>query len=176
MRRREKGLRRLALAFGLVISISALAQPPRLGQQAPVIDGRDLFEKIHSSHEWLGRRTLVVAITDKDAGEEAKRWFKTASLQLPNDIRLASIVSIELPFFATEGMARDVARDQTPKQYWPDTWLDRDGKMRKGLGLPVDRVPWVFALDDAGRVVASAHALSSDANAVKRLWEALGVG
>ena len=158
-----------AVWLGVMLS-STLWALPRVGEQMPTVDSRDLLDHPHSSSEWKGRRTLVVAITDKDAGEEMRRWFEAADTHLPPDVRRASIVSVKLPFFTGAGMARDQARRRTPEQFWSETWLDRDGAMAKTLGLAEDRVPYVIALDEQGHVLASVHATAADPRAADEIW------
>lgn len=163
-----------AIGLSLALSLPVWAQP-HAGDEWPAISSRDLRDQPHSSAEWRGRRTLVVVITDKDAGDEMRRWFDAANERLPPEVRRASILSLKLPFFASAGMARSKARDQVPEQFWGETWLDRNGAMAKSLGLDESRVPYVFVLDEQGRVLASVHATTTNPGATEVIWSSLGV-
>jgi hypothetical protein len=67
-RRRETGV-----GWKVLLTASALALPagaadrPRAGQPLPGFTGKDLLGQEHSSEEYEGQPTLLVAITDKNA-------------------------------------------------------------------------------------------------------------
>ena len=98
-----------------------------------------------------GRPTLLVAITDKDAGDEMKRWFDAADAHAPASVQRESIISIHTPFFVGLGTVRDRVQPRVPEQYWGDTLVDRDGGMAKTLGLDSSHEPYIFALERAAR-------------------------
>jgi hypothetical protein len=168
------GLRMLAalgLLGALVLPGSVMALPSA-GETVPSFVAKDLLGQDHASREWQGRRVLLVVITDQHAGDEMRRWFDTAATRIPEDIHRASIISLGLPFYVSTGMVRGRAKAQVPRQFWSDTWLDKDAKMTRVLGLATSRQPYVLALDEKGQVLASMHGTleSPDAPAI---WEAL---
>lgn len=162
-----------ALLVAAVAGLAPLAEAmPRPGEVFPSFAAKDLLGGQHSSGELRGHRTLVVAITDKDSGEEMQRWFDAATARLGKDYASASILSLHLPFFVSLGAAQGRARERVPQQFWKATWLDK-GDMAKKLGLPQSREPFVFVLDAQGRVVASAHGLVDDVKQADVIWSAM---
>ncbi len=166
--------RALAVVWGvgaLVLSGSVEALPS-VGEQVPLFTAKDLLNRPHATSEWRGQRVLLVAITEQHAGDEMRRWFDAASARLPEEVHRASILSLDLPFFVSTGLARDRAKEQVPRQFWSDTWLDKDGEMARTLMLATSRQPYVLALDEEGQVLAGIHGTvdSPDAHLV---WEAL---
>lgn len=167
--------RRLAVMLGLV---AALVLPgrgealPKSGETVPSFTAKDLLDTPHVSREWLGRRVMLVVMTEQHAGDEVRRWFDTAATRIPEDVHRASIISLRLPFYVSTGMARGRAKEQVPEEFWVDTWLDKDGKMAQRLGLATSRQPYVLALDERGAVLASVHG-TVDLPEAEEIWAAL---
>ena len=165
----------------VLLTASALALPagaadrPRTGQPLPRFTGKDLLGQEHSSQEYQGRPTLLVAITDKNAGDEMQRWFDAADSHAPASVQRESIISLHLPFFVGIGTARRHTQPRVPRQYWDDTLLDRDGALASTLGLDTSREPYVFALDEHGRVLAAAHG-PPDSPEAARIWSSFRGG
>ncbi|MBJ6765296.1 hypothetical protein JGU66_31410 [Myxococcaceae bacterium JPH2] len=157
------------IALALSPAVQAL---PSLGQHLPEFPTRDLRSQPHDSRELDGRPTLVVIITDKDAGPAMRAWFDTAQAHVPAAVHRASFISVRAPFFVSDGSARGKARKQVPPRFWTDTWMDKNGDMARRLDLPVSRTPYVLALDAEGRVTASLHAPVS-APESRAIWTAL---
>lgn len=167
------GWKVLLTASALALALpSWAADRPEPGQQLPTFTGKDLEGLEHSSQEYLGQRTLLVAITDKDAGDEMRRWFDAADTHAPQNVRRESIISLHLPFFVGVGAARERAQPQVPRQYWDDTLLDRNGDLAGTLGLDSSQEPYVFALDEHGQVLAVAHG-KADSPEADRIWSSL---
>jgi hypothetical protein len=157
---------------GALLAATAAGAMPRPGELLPDFPAKDLLDRKHQSRELKGRPTLLVVITDKDGGDEMKRWFDTAGTRVPSSVHRASILSLKLPFFVSTGTVRGKAREQVPRNFWADTWLDKDGDMAKALGLATSRTPYAFALDADGRVVAAVHG-TVDAPEAQALFKAL---
>jgi hypothetical protein len=163
----------LALWLVGVLLMPGLVQAKPAAREAiPSFPAKDLLDQPHTSREWQGRRVLLVVITDQHGGDEMRRWFDTAGTKLPEEVHRASIISLSLPFYVSTGLARGRAKEQVPPQFWSGTWLDKDGKMAKALGLATSRQPYVLALDEQGRVLASVHG-TVDAPEAQAVWDAL---
>ncbi|RKH54845.1 TlpA family protein disulfide reductase [Corallococcus aberystwythensis] len=160
-----------ALAAVLLTSPGAFALPPK-GQPLPEFSAHDLTSGQHASDELKGRPTLLVIITDKDAGDGMRQWFDAADQHVTDSVHRQSLITLKLPFFVSEGAARGKAKDQVPQDFWKDTWLDKNGGMAKALGLASSGTPYVLALDAQGRVVASVHA-TVDSPEARAIWSAL---
>jgi len=145
---------------------------PAAREAVPSFTAKDLLGQSHASREWQGRRVLVVMITDQHGGDEMRRWFDTAATRIPEEVHRASIISLGLPFYVSSGMARGRAKEQVPREFWSDTWMDKDAKMAKLLGLATSRQPYVLALDEKGQVLASVHG-TVDSPDAQSIWEAL---
>ncbi len=162
----------LGVAAALLFSPGAHALP-RAGEALPSFSAKDLNGGDHSSRELEGQRTLVVAMTDRNAGEAMQRWFDAADARLGKGSYAATaLISLRLPFFVSGGAARGKARQRVPREFWEETWLDRDGRMARVLGLPSSRDPFVLVVDARGRVLASLHGLP-DSPEAGRIWSAL---
>jgi hypothetical protein len=146
--------------------------PPEPGQPLPSFTAEDLLGQEHSSQEYVGQPTLLVAITDKNAGDEMKHWFDAADAHAPGSIQRESIISIHVPFFVGIGAVRHRVQPRVPQEFWDDTLLDRDGDMARTLGLASSREPYVFALDSRGRVLALVHGKADSPDAA-RIWSSL---
>jgi hypothetical protein len=163
----------------MLVMLVALVQPGRAlallgpGETVPSFTAKDLLDTPHASREWLGRRVLLVVMTEQHAGDEVRRWFDTAATRIPEDVHRVNLISLRLPFYVSTGMARGRSKEQVPKQFWSDTWLDKDGKMAQRFGLATSRQPYVLALDEQGAVLASVHGTVDSPEAVE-IWAALG--
>ncbi|WP_147444517.1 MULTISPECIES: hypothetical protein [unclassified Corallococcus] len=170
-RRGRSALMGAGLASVLLVAPGALALPEK-GQPLPAFSANDLTEGAHASEELKGRPSLVVIITDKDAGGAMRGWFNAADEHVPDTVRRQSLITLKLPFIVSEGAARGKAKKQVPQDFWKDTWLDKNGGMAKALGLASSSTPYVLALDAEGRVVASVHA-TVDSPEARTIWSAL---
>jgi hypothetical protein len=167
-------LRRWVLA-GALLAATAAAALPGPGEALPDFTTKDLLNAPHRSGELTGRPTLLVVITDKDGGDAMQQWFDTAAKRVPDSVHRASILSFKLPFFVSTGTVQGKARQKVPRDFWQDTWLDKNGHMAKALGLGSSRTPYAFALDARGRVVAVVHG-APDAPEAQAVWHALTRG
>lgn len=158
------------MRLGWLALISVLGAPQT---NAPFPDFRalDVAGQKQSTTRWRGSTTLIVAITDRGAGDAMRGWFEAAGKRAPG-ARLGGIISISVPFFVSDEYARQKAREQIPKAYWHDNFFDAHHTISSFLGLPESRVPWAFVLDPQGRVLAQAHAAWS-ASESKAVWAAL---
>lgn len=162
----------------VLLTASVLALPagaadmPGVGQPLPGFTGKDLLGQEHSSQEYEGQHTLLVAITDRRAGEEMRRWFEAADQHAPAHVQRESIISLRVPFFVGLGTVRRRAQAQVPRPFWDDTLIDRDGALAGTLGLGASGEPYVFAVDARGRVLAVAHG-KADSPQASRIWSAL---
>jgi hypothetical protein len=157
---------------GVLLMPGLIRAQPAAGETIPFFPAKDLLDQSHTSREWQGRRVLLVVITEQHGGDEMRRWFDTAATRIPEEVHRASIISLSLPFYVSTGLARGRARDQVPRQFWSDSWLDKDAKMARVLGLATSRQPYVLALDEQGRVLASVHG-TVDAPEAQTVWDAL---
>ncbi|MBZ4416915.1 peroxiredoxin [Myxococcus sp. RHSTA-1-4] len=169
-----RALRHLALVGALLAATTAGATL-RPGESLPEFSTKDLLDQPHQSRELVGRTTLLVVITDKDGGDEMRRWFDTANTRVPGSVHRASILTFKLPFFVSAGTVRGKAREKVPREFWRDTWLDKNGDMAKALGLASSRTPYAFVLDARGRVVAAVHG-TVDSPEAQAVWDALTRG
>ena len=163
----------LAVLFVVASSLmAATAQAdPQPGATFPAFAAHDILGGTHQSQELSGHRTLVIAITDRGASEVMAAWWAAAQQRVPSSVGRVSIVSIEFPEIAM-GMARSRARQRTQPAARPHTWLDGNRQMAHALGLAPSTTPWVFVLDEHGRVVATAHS-AVDAPAASAVWSAV---
>lgn len=171
--RRGKARRWAAvLAAGALALPAWAAAPPAPGEPLPSFTAEDVLGQQHSSQEYVGKPTLLVAITDKNAGDEMQHWFDAADTHAPASVQRESIISLHLPFFVGIGTLRHRVRPRVPKQFWDDTLVDRDGDLAQTLGLASSREPYVFALDAHGRVLALVHGKADSPDAA-RIWSSL---
>jgi hypothetical protein len=165
-------IRRAVVSTVPLVMLAATAQAvPRTGERFPSVTAEDLTGQVHSTDELVGRRAFVVAITTPGAGNAARGWLVAAEAQIPSNVARQSLVSLHLPFFISTPYALGKAREQVPRQHWQATLLDR-GNMAKQLGLGNDKVPYIFVLDETGRVVAAVHA-TVDAPQAAEIWNAI---
>jgi hypothetical protein len=144
---------------------------PHPGELFPAVGAKDLTGADHRTEEYAGAPTLVVSISDREAGEAMRAWFNAADAHIPKSVGRRSIISLRLPFIVTTNYARGQAREQVPEVYWHDTLFDR-GEMAAQLGESESRTPYVYALDENRRVVAAVHA-PVDAPEAQTIWAAL---
>ena len=149
----------LTLLPVLLNSAPAQAIGVRAGAEVPYFQVRDLTERLRTSREFAGRRTLVVAIASPDAGDAMHVWLTTMERHVPpGSVRIIALLALDLPFYAPWGLVAGMAREQVPAEHWADTWLDRGGVLQRVLGLdPHSHRPYVFVLDAQGQVVTLIH-------------------
>lgn len=172
MERRSPGLKWKAWLLAALFALPAGAAGLSPGQSLPTFTGEDLLGQKHASEEYKGQRTLLVAITDKDAGDALKHWFEAADQHIPGSVRRQSIISLHLPVFVSLGTVRSRAKPRVPQQYWEDTLLDKNGALAKALGLPSSQQPYAIALDERGQVLATLNGPVDSPDAA-RIWSAL---
>jgi hypothetical protein len=164
---------RAAATTTLLMTLTATAfAAPREGERFPRVTAEDLTGQVHSTDELVGRRAFVVAITSREAVNATRAWYMAAEAQIPANVARQSLVSLHLPFFISTPYAQGKAREQVPRQHWQVTLLDR-GNMAKQLGLENDKVPYVFVLDETGRIVAAVHG-TVDSPEASEIWNAVG--
>ncbi len=161
-----------ALALALVGSTASAM--PSTNAPLPMFRVADITGQMHHIGEVRGRPAFVAVLTSSHAGDPTRAWMDQAQTQLRgSNVRLITVVSLDLSPFVPTSMVRNAARDQTPRDQWATTWIDRSGAVRRALGLPKgDRAPYIFALDANGNVRASAHG-SYDARAANRIFSSL---
>ena len=145
------------------------AQPPI--QPFPTLIAADVTGQTHRTDEHIGRRVLVVAITERGAADAMRAWYAAAASRIPPGVAELSILSLHIPFFVSTAYARSRAREEVPEQYWHDTLLDR-GDMAAALGLRASATPYVYAIDEHGRVLARVH-LETTAPGAQVIWKTL---
>jgi predicted transcriptional regulator len=166
------------LTTALALATGHAGAQPRVGTSVPRFEGRDLLGRNRSSGELLGQPTLVAVLTHRDAGamlpmlDRAMARYPTGRSR----VRLALILALDLPFYATTSRAIDVAKREVPQAYWSNTWLDRGRHIQRAFGLPQGtRAPFVFVLDPQGRVKAVVRGVPSEAD-VRAIWRVLTPG
>src|SRR5262245_29415052 len=92
-RQRRRWLTGAGLVCTLTLAPGAFALPAR-GETFPEFSAKDLKDKSHDSRELAGKPTLVVMITDKDAGDAMRAWFDTAGTRVPDSVHRASIITL----------------------------------------------------------------------------------
>jgi hypothetical protein len=163
---------KVLLLAGVIALPSLALAAPKPGEPLPRFTGEDLLGRTHTSQEYVGQPTLLIAITDKNAGDEMRHWFETADSRISKPFQHESIISLHLPFFVGINAARSRVKDKVPRPSWDDTLFDRDGTLAKTLGLKPSKQPYVFVLDENGRVLARANGSASSPEA-QRIWSAL---
>src|SRR4051794_23545416 len=93
-RRGRSALTGAGLASVLLLAPGALALPQR-GEPLPAFSANDLTDGAHASDELKGRPSLVVIITDKDAGEAMRGWFSAADAHVPDTVHRQSLITLK---------------------------------------------------------------------------------
>lgn len=154
-----------------LVTTPAVAQPTP-GEPLPATGGHDLNGKPRWLNELYGeRRTLIVVLTDRDAREEMTGWLVTGEELAGEGAHVVSLLSLGLPFFVGEGMARGQAKKEVPPDEWDMTLLDVDGHIAKELGLPRG-LPWAIVVDGDGNVLAAVQGEPWSEEA-EEVWDAL---
>jgi hypothetical protein len=144
---------------------------PRVGSGLPSLVAGDVTGQPQHLRELIRGPTLLVAITDRDAGDAMRAWFDAADARAPRANRVA-LISIGTPFFVSDGYARSRARERVPRSQWHASLLDTDHSMAQQLGLQEDERPYAFAVSGDGRVLAVVHGRPEGPRA-RQLWSAL---
>lgn len=163
------------MAFAALAALLAAARDPAAPQASaalPPIVAEDVTGQRWSLQDLVRGPTLLVAITDRHAGEAMKAWFDAADARAPRANRV-SIISIGKPLFVSDDYARSRAREQVPRRWWHASLFDSDHSMAEKLGLHEDESPYAFAVSGDGRVLAEVHG-APGAPQAQRLWSALG--
>lgn len=169
-------MRNLILACLLLVPTAALAIPSA-GETLPSIKAPDVTEAPRDLQALLAQSkelTLVVAITDRDAGDEMRAWYEKAD-EMAKESNRISIISINVPFYVSDEYARSKARAQVPPRWESQTLMDTDEKMAKMLGMKESKTPYVFVVNPQGKVLASVHAKAGSPEAAQ-IWQALKGG
>jgi hypothetical protein len=151
----------LATAIALAITGTATdaSAIPAVHTPLPPFRTADITGQAHHSGELRGHPMLVAVLTSSEAGDHARAWTQEAERRFRGtNVKLVTLVSLDLSPFVPTSMVRSAARDQTPRNEWRTTWIDRNGSVRRALGLPKgDHQPYLFAIDAQGKVQGWAH-------------------
>ncbi len=158
------------LVGALVVGRGAGA--PNAGAALPSLRAADVTGAPHRLQDLIHGPTLLVAITDRDGGDAMRAWFDAANTRAPGANRV-SIISIGKPFFVSDDYARSKARREVPRRAWRTSLMDTDHSMANALGLEQGSVPYAFAIDGDGTVLAVVHGPVADPRA-QQVWSALG--
>jgi len=159
------------VALAIATPAAEAAAAPKRGELFPIFTALDVTGQPQSTAGFRGAPTLIVAITERGAGDAMRAWFEGATKRAPS-VRQKGIISVSVPFFVSESYARSKAREKIPQQYWHDNLFDSHLSMAKGLGLSESDVPWVFVLDAQGKIVAQVHALA-ETPAANVIWKSI---
>ncbi|HEY3450311.1 MAG TPA: hypothetical protein VGK67_28405 [Myxococcales bacterium] len=160
-------------AFASAFTLSAgVGAAPRPAEPLPDVVGVDVNGQQQRLRSLVRGPTLVVAITDRGAEGRMRAWFEAAERRIAPEAQRVSVVSIGVPFFVSDGLARSKAREHVPPRWREQTLMDVDHRMAQALGLAQDGLPWAFAVDEDGNVLAAVHAYAEDP-ASEVVWDAL---
>lgn len=135
---------------------------PEQGRAVPRFEVDDLAGTRRSERDLRGRWTVAVAISDKDAGDRMRAWWRLLDARLPPVVQRVSLISLDIFGIVPTATILGRARDETPRARWGEVWLARDGSLAEQLGLPESETPWVFVIAPDGRVSATVHGLADD--------------
>jgi hypothetical protein len=170
--RRTRRLLAVVGLAGLWLPALAAAELP-VGQPVPSFTGTDLTGTPRQSTELKGQPTVVIAATSRSASEEAQAWANRLTERYGEGVHLTTLIAIDLPFFIPESTALDMAREKIPRQYWDQTWLGGEGDIQEALQIaPGSETPYIFTVDEQGRITAGVHARVGDPQA-QRIWQAV---
>lgn len=164
-----------ALAGAVLLGMlqAAGAAGPKVGEKFPRLEGKDLDAKGRELATLVAEEpTLVVAITERAGEKGMQAWFDKSDTLAPRMIRRVAIVSIAMPFFISDGMARAEARGKTPKEFYGRMLLDTSSTMANRLGLAKSEQPFVYVVDRQGTILAAFHGMvdAPGADAIWKLW------
>ncbi len=125
----------------------------------------------HRLEDLIHGPTLLVAITERGAGDAMRAWFGAADHLAPR-VNRVSIISVGKPFFVSDAYARSKARQEVPRGAWHASLMDTDHALAKALRLDEGAVPYAFAIGGDGRVLAVVHGSVDDPRA-GQVWAAL---
>jgi len=157
------------LCLWLIADRSAAA--PEAGATLPSLTARDVLGQSHRLEDLIRGPTLLVAITDRNAGDAMQAWFDAANTRAPQANRV-SIISVETPFFIGDEYGRSKARERVPGPFRHASLFDKNHAMARALDLHDDHLPYAFAVSGDDHVLAVVHGMPGDPGA-KRLWAAL---
>jgi hypothetical protein len=163
-----------AIMFGSLVALLAAgrgAAAPEPGATLPSLTAADVTGQPQRLEDLIRGKTLLVAITDRGAGEGMRAWFAAADARAPA-VNRVSIISVGVPFFVSDGYARSKAREQVPRPWWHASLFDKDRVMAEKLELDEDDHPYAFAVTGDGQVLAVVHGTPSAPEA-GRIWSAL---
>lgn len=156
----------------LLLAAPALALPAP-GEQVPNLETTDLNGATKPIDQRLGeQRTLVVAITDRDAAKQLEAWMEASRQRGLGQARGLGIVSLDMPFYVSDGMVRSRAKEQVPSRFWDDVVAESNGALAEKLGLPEGETPTVMVLGPGGKLITSVQA-GVDSPEAKKIWDAL---
>lgn len=164
----------LAAVLVTALSATALSIPER-GRAVPRFQVDDLSGTRRSEQDLHGRWTIAVAISDKDAGDRMRAWWRVLDGRIPSEVQRVSLISLDIFGIVPTSTILGRAREETPRARWGQVWLARDGSLAEQLGLPESETPWVFVIGPDGRVFNSVHGLA-DANLAEQVLGSLPQG
>ena len=160
------------VAVALLLLSPPASAIPQVGAAFPAFEASDITGQAHHTRELLGHPTLVLLGSESGAGDPLRAWGDVANRRLPPGAQRLIVMALHLVFFIPNVTARSMARDQTPQQFWHQSWLDTGGSLRERIGVSESEVPFVFVVDATGHVVASVHCAAGSPGA-EQIWRAL---
>jgi hypothetical protein len=160
-------------AFPLVLLAVPAFASSMVGETLPSFDGTTVAGQKKSSKELLGHKTILIVLPSREAAKEAATWGKEATKALGAEkVAVESVVALDLPFFIGLDDAISHARKKVPKKAWSHTWLSDDGDVKKEFPIQQEDIPYVYAVDASGTIVASTQG-SYDPQRAQALFQSL---
>lgn len=152
-RRRRPWLGRVGIL--LAVGLVAASEPPWPEFSATTLSGESV-----SSAALLGSAPTILILTpSRAAAKSTRRWVEALHGRLdPDRYRLRDVIAINLPFFLSESVAVERAREEVPAEYHDETWLVDGTAIERAFDVPREsEEACVIVLGTGGEVASRVH-------------------
>lgn len=145
------------------------------GGPLPEFKALDLHGKERGSKNVAGQRTVLIVMPNEDASKATQKWAKqTMEHFAGKSVQVIIMMALNTPFFVPDTIPTNIAKGKVPKRFWDNTWISTADDLRKALRVEnTGKEPEVFAVNEQGTIVATAHGTPTKKNTGK-IWGALG--
>ncbi len=142
----------LALA-ALFVGCSAFAQTS--GGSLPSFTATSLTGNAVTAAALTGQPAILIVTPSRGAAPDTRQWAQALRKHIDTkSVRVRDVIAVDLPFFVSQQMAADQARQKIPSDYYDQTWLTAGSKLETALGIPdQSKQAVVLVLDSHGGIV-----------------------
>lgn len=136
--------------------LAALAPVTNAQEQLPSFTATSLTGQVVTEQKLLGQPTVLIVTPSRAAADDTRQWAQALRRNIDQQkVLVRDILAIDLPFFISEEVAMDRAKETIPERYHGHTYLLPEGSLKEALNIPPSSAKaFVLVMNAEGNVIA----------------------